>query len=106
MTEKFSRFDIAEFLCTPADMWNYLKASEEEDSGDGDFIRLAFRDVKHILRARIQSDPQFAQAFRIEVTTLFHEGETELAHSLIALLHKALRHHTARRFFTYRPRSG
>ncbi|MHC8392582.1 hypothetical protein ACYZT8_02770 [Pseudomonas sp. LB3P93] len=103
MTEKFSRFDIAEFLHTPTDMWNYLKASEEEDSGDGGFIRLAFRDVKHTIRARIQSDPHFAQAIRIEVATLFHNGETEMAHSLLLLLTQALRHHTARRFFTYRP---
>jgi DNA-binding phage protein len=74
MTEKFTRFDIAEFLLTPADMWNYLKASEEEDSGDGRFNRVALRDVKHTIRARIQSDPQFAQALRNEVATLFHNG--------------------------------
>ncbi|WP_415773077.1 hypothetical protein [Pseudomonas sp. LB3P38] len=103
MTEQFTRFDIAEFLLTPADMWNYLKASEEEDSGDGDFIRLAFRDVKHIIRARIQSDPQFAQALRNEVATLFHNGKPEMAHRMRHLLTQALRHHTARRFFTYRP---
>lgn len=103
MTEKFTRFDIAEFLLTPAEMWNYLRASEEEDSGDGCFIRLAFRDVKHTIRARIQSDPQFAQALRSEVATLFHNGEPEMAHKMLHLLTQALRHHTARRFFTYRP---
>jgi hypothetical protein len=103
MPEKFTRFDIAEFLLTPTDMWNYLKASEEEDSGDGRFKRVALRDVKHIIRARIQSDPQFAQALRIEVATLFHNGEPEMAHRMLHLLTQALRHHTARRFFTYRP---
>jgi DNA-binding phage protein len=102
MTEKFSRFDIAEFLLTPADMWNYLQASEEEDSGDGRFIRLAFRDVKHTIRARIHSDPQFAQAFRIEVATLFHNGEPEIAQRMLRLLTQSLRHHTARGLFTYR----
>jgi hypothetical protein len=103
MPEKFTRFDIAEFLLTPADMWNYLKAGEKEDSGDGDFVRLAFRDVKQTIRARIQSDPQFAQALRIEVATLFQNGEAELARRLHDMLTGALRHHTARRFFTYRP---
>ncbi|VVO43735.1 hypothetical protein [Pseudomonas fluorescens] len=103
MPEKFTRFDIAEFLLTPADLWNYIKASEEEDLGDGRFIRLAFRDVKHTIRARIQSDPQFAQAYRIEVATLFHNGEPEMALRMLHLLTQALRHHTARRFFTYRP---
>jgi hypothetical protein len=103
MPEKFTRFDIAEFLLTPADMWNYLKASETEDSGDGDFVRLAFRDVKQTIRARIQSDPQFAQALRIEVATLFQNGEAELARRLLDLLTEALRHHTARGLFTYRP---
>ncbi|MGE8186750.1 hypothetical protein [Pseudomonas sp. NPDC086278] len=103
MTEEFSRFDIAEFLHTPSDMWNYLKACEVEDSGDGRFIRLAFRDVRKTISARIQSDPGFAQAIRIEVATLFRNGELELAQSMMNLLTKALRHHTARRLFTYRP---
>ncbi|MCW8276404.1 hypothetical protein IMF27_12555 [Pseudomonas sp. PCH199] len=102
MTEKFTRFDIAEYLLTPSDMWNYLKASEEEDLGDGRFIRLALRDVKHTICARIQTDPTFAQALRIEVATLFYNGEPEMAHRMLRLLTQALRHHTARRFFTYR----
>jgi hypothetical protein len=71
MTEKFSRFNITDFLATPADMSSYIKASEEEDLGDGFFIRLAFRDVNRTIRALIQSDPTFAQALRIEVATLF-----------------------------------
>lgn len=47
MTEKFTRFDITEFLLTSADMWHYIKACEEEDPGDGSFNRVALRDVKH-----------------------------------------------------------
>lgn len=103
MSEKFTRFDIAEFLLTPADLWNYIKACEEEDPGDGSLNRVALRDVKHTIRARIQRDAQFAQALRIEVATLFQNGESELARRLLDLLTEALRHHTARGLFTYRP---
>ncbi|MEO6677402.1 MAG: hypothetical protein ABIO21_08500 [Pseudomonas sp.] len=103
MAEKFKRFDIAEFLQTPADMWNYIKACEREDPGDGSFNDVALRDVKHIIRARIKRDPKFAQALRIEVATLFHNGERDIARRLLLLLIGPLRHHTARRFFTYRP---
>lgn len=103
MTEKFTRFDITEFLLTPADMWHYIKACEEEDSGDGSFNRVALRDVKHTIRARIQNDPQFAQALIVEVATLFQNGEVELARRLLDMLTDALRHHTARGLFTYRP---
>ena len=102
MTEQFTRFDISEYLLTPTDLWNYLKASEEEDVGDGRFIRVALRDVKHTICARIQSDPKFAQALRNEVATLFNKGEPEAARRMLHLLTQALRHHTARRFFTYR----
>jgi hypothetical protein len=103
MPEKFTRFDITEFIQTPIDMWNYLKACEEEDPGDGSLNRVALRDVKHTIRARIQSDAQFAQALRIEVAILFQNGEAELARRLLDLLTEALRHHTARGLFTYRP---
>lgn len=103
MPEKFTRFDIKDFLQTPAEMWNYIKACEEEDPGDGSLSRAAFRDVKHTIRARIQNDPQFAQAVRIEVATLFQNNEPEIARRFLLVLNEALRHHTARRFFTYRP---
>ncbi|MBB2888014.1 MULTISPECIES: hypothetical protein [Pseudomonas] len=103
MTEKFTRFDITEFLLTSADMWHYIKACEEEDPGDESFNRVALRDVKHTIRARIQSDPQFAQALRVEVATLFQNGEAELARRLLDMLTDSLRHHTARGLFTYRP---
>jgi hypothetical protein len=102
MTEKFTRFDITEFLLPPADMCNY-KAGEEEDSGNRSFVRLASRDVNHTICSRLQSDPTYAQAFRIEVATLFHNGESEIAQRMLSLLTRALRHQTARRFFTYRP---
>jgi hypothetical protein len=103
MPEKFTRFDITEFIQAPIDMWHYIKACEEEDPGDGSLNRVALRDVRHTIRARIQSDPQFAQALRIEVATLFQNGEVELARRLHDMLTDTLRHHTARRFFTYRP---
>ncbi|RON41473.1 hypothetical protein [Pseudomonas frederiksbergensis] len=103
MPEKFARFDIKEFLLSPADMCNYIQACEVEDPGDGSLNRVALMDVKHLIRARIQRDPQFAQALRIEVATLFHNGQPELARRFLLLLNEALRHHTARRFFTYRP---
>ncbi|MBD9566078.1 hypothetical protein [Pseudomonas sp. PDM09] len=103
MPEKFTRFDITEFIQPPIDMWHYLKACEEEDPGDGSLNRVALRDVKHTIRARIQRDAQFAQALRIEVATLFQNGESELARRLLDLLTEALRHHTARGLFTYRP---
>ena len=103
MTEKFTRFDIKDFLKTPGELGHYLEACEKEDCGDGLFSRLAVRDVMQTLRARIQSDPQFAQAFRIEVATLFRNGESEMAQRMLDLLTQALRHHTARCFFTYRP---
>ncbi|ANI52354.1 MULTISPECIES: hypothetical protein [Pseudomonas] len=103
MTGKFTRFDIKDFLHTPAELVHYVKACSELDSGDGRFNRVALRDYKQTIRLRIQSDPDFAQALRIEAATLFHNGETELASMLLAQLHVALRHQTARRFFTYRP---
>ncbi|MFJ7795229.1 hypothetical protein [Pseudomonas sp. NPDC096950] len=103
MSEKFTRFDITEFLQTPADLCNYIKACEDEDPGDGSLNRAAVKDVTQTIQARIQSDPQFAQALQIEVATLFHNGEPETARRLLLLLIEALRHHTARRFFTYRP---
>ncbi|MFJ3376259.1 hypothetical protein ACIPLA_15255 [Pseudomonas sp. NPDC086112] len=103
MPEKFTRFDITEFIHTPIDMWHYIKACEEEDPGDGSLNRVALRDVKHTIRARVQRDAQFAQALRIEVATLFQNGESELARRLLDMLTEALRHHTARGLFTYRP---
>ena len=56
-----------------------------------------------IIRARIESDSDFAQAMRIEAATLIYNGEIELGRRLLKLLQEALRHQTARRFFTYRP---
>ena len=103
MSEKFARFDVQDYLKTPSDLSQYIKACDVDDSGDGQLIRAARRDVMQTIRARIQSDPDFAQAMRIEAATLFHKGEIELARRLLKLLHEALRHQTARRFFTYRP---
>lgn len=103
MSEKFSRFDVKDYLKTPADLGQYIKGCEIEDSGDGQLIRVALRDVKQTIRARIESDSNFAQAMRIEAATLIYNGEIELGRRLLKLLHEALRHQTARRLFTYRP---
>ena len=103
MSEKFSRFDVKDYLKTPADLVHYMKGCEIEDSGDGQLNRVALRDVKQTIRARIESDSNFAQAMRIEAATLIYNGEIELGRRLLKLLHEALRHQTARRFFTYRP---
>jgi hypothetical protein len=103
MSEKFSRFDVKDYLKTPADLVHYMKGCEIEDSGDGQLNRVALRDVKQTIRARIESDSNFAQAMRIEAATLIYNGEIELGRRLLKLLHEALRHQTARGFFTYRP---
>ncbi len=45
MTEKFSRWDIADYLDTEEDMALYLDACLEEDPGDGSLIRTALGDI-------------------------------------------------------------
>lgn len=45
MSEKFVRFDAADFLKTPAEMAAYLDACFEEDAGDGVLIRAALNDI-------------------------------------------------------------
>ncbi|CEL27334.1 hypothetical protein SRM1_00661 [Pseudomonas fluorescens] len=35
MSEKFSRFDVKDYLKTPVDLSEYIKGCEIEDSGDG-----------------------------------------------------------------------
>ncbi|TKJ84952.1 hypothetical protein PkoCFBP13504_10420 [Pseudomonas koreensis] len=103
MSEKFSRFDVKDYLKTPADLGQYIKGFEIEDPCDGQLNRVALRDFKQTIRARIESDSNFAQAMRIEAATLIYNGEMELGRRLLKLLQEALRHQTARRFFTYRP---
>lgn len=103
MTQKFSRFDIPALLLTPVNKCNGIKATETENSGHGSFIPPTLKDDNHNLRERIQRDPVFAQALRIEVATLFYGGEPERARRMFELLNQALRHQTARGFFTYWP---
>ena len=103
MSEKFSRFDVKDYLKTHVDLSEYIKGCEIEDSGVGQLNRVALRDVKQTIRARIENDSNFAQAMRIEAATLIYNGEIELGRRLLKLLQEALRHQTARRFFTYRP---
>lgn len=45
MTEKFSRWDAADYLDTDEDMALYLDACLEEDPGDGSLIRAALGDI-------------------------------------------------------------
>jgi probable addiction module antidote protein len=45
MAEKFSRWDVADYLDTEEDMALYLDACLEEDPGDGSLIRTALGDI-------------------------------------------------------------
>ena len=45
MTEKFTRWDVTEYLRTREDARLYLEACAEEDPGDGSLIRTALNDI-------------------------------------------------------------
>jgi probable addiction module antidote protein len=45
MAEKFSRWDVADYLESEQDMALYLDACLEEDPGDGSLIRAALGDI-------------------------------------------------------------
>jgi len=45
MAEKFSRWDVVDYLNTEEDMALYLDACLEEDPGDGSLIRTALGDI-------------------------------------------------------------
>ena len=45
MSERFTRWDVAENLQTKEDMRLYLEACAEEDPGDGSLIRAALNDI-------------------------------------------------------------
>lgn len=45
MAEKFSRWDVADYLDSEEDMALYLDACLEEDPGDGSLIRAALGDI-------------------------------------------------------------
>lgn len=45
MSEKFSRYDIAEYLDTPEEMAAYLEIAMEEANGDATFITIALGDI-------------------------------------------------------------
>ena len=45
MTEKFSRWDVVDYLKTEEDMALYFDACLEEDPGDGSLIRAALGDI-------------------------------------------------------------
>ena len=45
MNETFTVWDAAEHLRTPEDVWLYLEACADEDSGDGSLIRAALNDI-------------------------------------------------------------
>jgi probable addiction module antidote protein len=45
MTEKFSRYDVAEYLYTPEEMAAYLEAAIDEANGDAAFIAKALGDI-------------------------------------------------------------
>jgi len=45
MAEKFSRWDVVDYLNTEEDMALYLDACLEDDPGDGSLIRIALGDI-------------------------------------------------------------
>lgn len=45
MSEKFSRYDVVEYLDTPEEMAAYLEAAMEEANGDAAFIARALGDI-------------------------------------------------------------
>lgn len=45
MSEKFSRYDVAEYLDTPEEMAAYLEAAMEEANRDAAFIARALGDI-------------------------------------------------------------
>lgn len=45
MAEKFSRWDVEDYLDTEEDMALYLDACLEDDPGDGSLIRTALGDI-------------------------------------------------------------
>ena len=45
MSEKFSRYDVAQYLDTPEEMAAYLEAAMEEADGDAAFIARALGDI-------------------------------------------------------------
>jgi probable addiction module antidote protein len=45
MTEKFTRWDAADYLETEEDMALYLDACLDEDPGDGSLVRAALNDI-------------------------------------------------------------
>lgn len=45
MAEKFSRWDVADYLDSEEDMVLYLDACLEDDPGDGSLIRTALGDI-------------------------------------------------------------
>ncbi|MBZ0093467.1 MAG: putative addiction module antidote protein [Sulfuricellaceae bacterium] len=48
MAEKFSRWDVVDYLDTAEDMALYLDACIEEDPGDGSLIRSALGDIARV----------------------------------------------------------
>ena len=47
--EKYTPWDVADYLETEEDILLYLEAASEEDPGDGSIIRMALRDVTRAL---------------------------------------------------------
>ena len=48
MAEKFSRWDVADYLGTEEDIALYLDACIDEDPGDGSLIRSALGDIARV----------------------------------------------------------
>ena len=78
MTEKFSRYDTADYLRTDEDMVLYLDACIDEDPGDGSLIRTALGSI-----ARAKGMTQLARETGISREGLYRalsaEGNPEFS---------------------------
>lgn len=87
MSEKFSRWDAADYLNTEEDMVTYFEVCLEEDPGDGSVIRAALGDI-----ARAKGMSQLARDTGLARESLYRalspEGNPEF--STIMKVMKAL----------------
>jgi DNA-binding phage protein len=83
MCDKYPRWDISEFLNTEEKACLYLKAALDDDTGNGDTIRLAWKDIQRAHEAGRVSINVFMDA-EILAHTLAKYGLCESAIRKIA----------------------
>ena len=93
MTEKFSRWDSADYLATEEDVALYFEACLEDDPGDGSLVRKALGDI-----ARARSMTQLARDTGMSREGLYKalspEGNPEFATVMKVIKALGLRLHT------------